>query len=307
MTIVGVAEDVDDDMVSADTVLITVAATTTPRQNVNSAFIDSPFIQAFDRGSREQSLHVVTGGWVCEARFLRHAVHGPDCTTSAAIADGDVTLSGDEIRISKNRFEAFSDGVFAIAITLLVLGFQPPKLAVVTAATMSRALVALWPQYLVYGATFLTIGIMWFNHYALFHHVRHITYGALVGNLCLLLFIAFLPFPTMLLGLYGLLSTLVFLYGLMMLLISACYGALYYVVRLRPGERGSIMGFVRTRSAWNTLGPIVYFAAMVLAFISPLTAILLVVAIAVFYMLPTTVRSALAAGATGSPESSELS
>lgn len=208
------------------------------------------------------------------------------------------------IQISKGRFEAFSDGVFAIAITLLVLGFQSPKLTVVNDATMARALVALWPQYLVYAASFVTIGIMWFNHYALFHHARSVSYGALVANLGLLLFVAFLPFPTMLLGQFGLLFTLVALYALIMLLISACYGALYYVVMIKPGERGSFVGFVRSRSAWNTLGPAVYAASMVVAFWSPLAGVLLIAAIAVFYMLPVSIGTALAAGAAGGAEPS---
>ncbi|MBV8263659.1 MAG: DUF1211 domain-containing protein [Candidatus Eremiobacteraeota bacterium] len=209
---------------------------------------------------------------------------------------------GREIRISKGRFEAFSDGVFAIAITLLVLGFQAPKGNEATAATMGSWLLRLWPQYIVYAATFVTIGIMWFNHYALFHHARHISYGALVANLALLMLIAFLPFPTLLLGQFGLVSTLLFLYSLLMVLISVCYGALYYVVMLQPGEQGSVGGFIRSRSAWNTLGPVVYAIAMAVSFVSPLAALLLILAMAVFYMLPMTVASALAAGARGSTE-----
>jgi uncharacterized membrane protein len=209
--------------------------------------------------------------------------------------------SGGGIRISKGRFEAFSDGVFAIAITLLVLGFQPPKLAVVNEATMTGALIALWPQYLVYVVSFVTVGIMWFNHYALFHHARHVTYGALIANLALLLFIAFLPFPTLMLGQYGLLASLVFFYSLIMFMIALCFGVLWYVAKLRPDGRGSLMGFVHSRSAWNTLGPVVYAVAMILAFFSPLASVILIAAIAVFYVMPGTVSSALAAGAGSEP------
>jgi uncharacterized membrane protein len=207
---------------------------------------------------------------------------------------------GVEIKISKGRFEAFSDGVFAIAITLLVLGFQAPKGNEASAATMGSWLVRLWPQYLVYAATFITIGIMWFNHYALFHHAQHISYGALVANLLLLMLIAFLPYPTLLLGQFGLVPTLLSFYSLLMVLISLCYGALYYVVILKPEERGSIGGFIKSRSLWNTLGPAVYAVAMGLSFASPLGALLLILAMAIFYMLPKSVAAALAAGARGS-------
>ncbi len=203
--------------------------------------------------------------------------------------------SNKSIQISKGRFEAFSDGVFAIAITLLVLGFQPPKLAVVSDAAMTATLLALWPQYLVYVASFVTVGIMWFNHYALFHHARHVSYAALITNLALLLLVAFLPFPTMLLGQYGLLATSVFFYSLIMFAISLCFGVLWYVAKLRPDEGGSFAGYVRSRSAWNTLGPAVYAIAMLLSHYSPLSSVLLIAAIAIFYMLPQTVSSALSA------------
>lgn len=207
-----------------------------------------------------------------------------------------------DINISKGRFEAFSDGVFAIAITLLVLSFQAPKGNEASAATMGSWLLRLWPQYLVYSATFITIGIMWFNHYALFHNARHISYGALVTNLLLLMLIAFLPYPTVLLGQFGLVPTLLSFYSLLAVLISLCYGVLYYVVMLKPHERGSIGGFVRSRSLWNTLGPAVYAAAMALSFVSPLGALLLILAMAVFYMLPMSVAAALSAGGRGSAE-----
>jgi len=201
------------------------------------------------------------------------------------------------IRISKGRFEAFSDGVFAIAITLLVLSFQPPKLAIVNEATMTGALLSLWPQYLVYGVTFATVGIMWFNHYALFHGARHVSYGTLIANLALLMLIAFLPFPTLLLGEYGLVSSLVFFYSLIMVLISLCYGILYFVTKVGPDEPATLAGYVRTRTAWNTVGPVAYAAAALLAFASPLSSVILIAVLAIYYMLPSTVRLALAASA----------
>ena len=205
------------------------------------------------------------------------------------------------IRINKARFEAFSDGVFAIAITLLVLGFQVPKLASPSGAGMAASLIGLWPQYLVYVASFITVGIMWFNHYALFHHVRYVTYAALVANLTLLLLVAFLPFPTQLLGQYGLLAPSVFLYCVVMFAIALAYGALYYVVKLAPGERGSVGDYLRTRSLWNTLGPIVYALAMLLAQRWPLWSMILVSLMAIFYASPGAVAAALAASSAGAP------
>lgn len=201
------------------------------------------------------------------------------------------------IRISKGRFEAFSNGVFAIAITLLVLVLPTPKLSSINEATVTGALLSLWPQYLVYFASFATIGIMWFNHYALFHHARYITYGGLVANLALLMVIAFLPFPTLLLGQYGLVPAAVAFYGLTLLVIALCFNVLWYLATLKPTEGGSFAGFLRSRNAWNTLGMFVYAIGMGLAFVSSIVSIALFVLVALFYILPWTVRSALAASA----------
>jgi uncharacterized membrane protein len=201
------------------------------------------------------------------------------------------------IRIAKGRFEAFSDGVFAIAITLLVLELPIPKLAVVNESTIVHGLLGLWPQLLVYCASFATIGIMWFNHYALFHYARHISYAALVANLLLLLLIAFLPYPTWLLGQYALVPAAVAFYGLTLLAISIMFGMLGYVATIPEGGQASIFGYLRSRNAWNTLGPAVYVIGTALAFVSAIGAIVLFAAIAIFYLLPGTVRGQLAAGA----------
>jgi uncharacterized membrane protein len=199
--------------------------------------------------------------------------------------------------ISKGRFEAFSDGVFAIAITLLVLGFQPPRLAVVSEPAMFAALRALWPQYLVYFASFATIGIMWFNHYALFHHAKRVSYAALIANLGLLLFVCFLPFPTALLGQYALLPAAVCFYGATLFAISLCFNVLGYVAALPHDQPGNFLGLVRSRNLWNTGGLVVYGLGSALAFLSPVASIALFAAVALYYMSPSTVRATLAATA----------
>ena len=205
----------------------------------------------------------------------------------------------ESITISKGRFEAFSDGVFAIAITLLVLELRPPEGGVKDAALL-RELIALWPEYLVYVASFATIGIMWFNHYALFHNVRSVSYTALIANLALLLLVCFVPFTTLLLGRVGLLPSATAFYGLILLALSICFNVLYYAATVPPGEHGSVGDFLRKRNAWNSIGVIVYAAATLLAYVSPLASILTFVAMAVFYLLPGTVRVALGAGGEGS-------
>ena len=202
------------------------------------------------------------------------------------------------LSISKGRLEAFSDGVFAIAITLLVLELRPPE-AVSNDAALIAALGALWPEYLVYFASFATIGIMWFNHSALFHNVRAVSYTALVANLALLLGVCFLPFTTLLLGRVGLMPSATAFYGLTLLAISICFNVLWYAAHVPAGEHGSVYDFVRKRNAWNSIGLIVYAGGTVLAYFSPLASIVLFAAMAIYYLLPGTVRSALAASADG--------
>lgn len=198
-----------------------------------------------------------------------------------------------EIVISKGRFEAFSDGVFAIAITLLILELRPPDLSVPTNAALVPALLAMWPEFLVYWASFATIGIVWFNHYALFHNAQRITYTALIANLALLSFVCFVPFTTLLIAREGMIGVAAAFYGLVLLLLSACFNVLFYVMMLAPDERPTFIGFIRKRNMWNSLGPAVYFAGVFVAFVSPIASILLFAAMAVFYLLPATVKSTL--------------
>lgn len=95
------------------------------------------------------------------------------------------------------RIEAFSDGVFAIAITLLILEIKVPQ---VPDGTLGRALLHLWPSFLAYLASFFTIGVMWMNHHRLFTLIGAAT-DTLIGlNLLLLMGVTWIPFPTALLA-----------------------------------------------------------------------------------------------------------
>ena len=93
------------------------------------------------------------------------------------------------------RLETFSDGVFAIAATLLVLEFS-----VTSSDDLGHALLHLWPSYLAYVTSFLTIGIIWMNHHHTVSLIARIDRTMLFINNLLLLTVAFLPFPTKLVG-----------------------------------------------------------------------------------------------------------
>lgn len=95
------------------------------------------------------------------------------------------------------RLEAFSDGVFAIAITLLVIEIKVPQPNEVHAAGgLWPALWHLWPSYLAYLISFVTIGIMWANHHAISHYVRRVDRRYVLVTIALLMAIGFIPFTT---------------------------------------------------------------------------------------------------------------
>ena len=101
--------------------------------------------------------------------------------------------------VSSGRLEAFSDGVFSIAATLLVLELRVPPDA---AGGLGPALLAEWPSYASYVVSFLTIGIILVNHHALFANVRRVDRRLLFLNLLLLLSVSTIPFPTAIVGRY---------------------------------------------------------------------------------------------------------
>jgi uncharacterized membrane protein len=100
-------------------------------------------------------------------------------------------------RFDPGRIEAFSDGVFAIAITLLVLEISVPADAF---DDLWRGIVDEWASYLAYVTSFLTIGVLWLAHHALFRRTPHVDATVVRLNLLLLMVVAFMPFPTRLIA-----------------------------------------------------------------------------------------------------------
>ena len=95
----------------------------------------------------------------------------------------------------KNRLEAFADGIFAIAATLLTL-----NLTVTEGHPLGQELLTIWPQYAAYAISFLTIGIIWINHHTVMHQIGRVDRTFLTLSVLFLAVIAFIPFPTRLLA-----------------------------------------------------------------------------------------------------------
>lgn len=189
--------------------------------------------------------------------------------------------------MNKARVESFSDGVFAFAITLLVLGFQVPDLKTVSEPILREALIGQIPQILPYVTSFATIGIIWLNHHTMFHDVDRVERGTLILNLLLLLVVSFIPYPTAVLGRYGPLPSSAALYGLVLTLLGITYNVLWrHIARRRLSRNHENTAFVDSRTLRNLVGTVVYPLGTAIAFFSPRSAMFIYFALALFYFFP---------------------
>jgi uncharacterized membrane protein len=184
------------------------------------------------------------------------------------------------------RIEAFSDGVFAIATTLLIIEVHVPH-----GDNLGHELLRLWPSYLGYLTSFLTVGVMWINHHHLFTLIDRADRTFLLLNTLLLLCIAFVPFPTAVLAQYvrtGDARAAAVLYGATLTVTALVFNAVWRYAsndRRLLGPRAPQAEVDDITRAY-TIGPFIYGASGVLAFASPKASAAAYLAIAVFFALP---------------------
>jgi uncharacterized membrane protein len=189
--------------------------------------------------------------------------------------------------MNKARLEAFSDGVFGFAITLLVLGVQVPSLRTVTDAELRVALLQALSQLVPYVTSFATIGIIWLNHHAMFDSVERVEHRTLMLNLLLLLVVTFIPYPTAVLSRYGALPSSAFLYGCTLTALGIAYSFLWlHIVRRGLSSVRMDPKQVRTRFRRNLVGAVAYSAATVTALRLPQVSVIVYFMVAVFYLAP---------------------
>jgi uncharacterized membrane protein len=195
--------------------------------------------------------------------------------------------------VSKARVEAFSDGVIAIAITLLVLDLHVPEPG--ADPSLAHRLAVQWPSYAAYVVSFLTIGIIWINHTAMLRRVQSVDHSILFLNLLLLMTVALLPFTTALMAAYlkasdgGNLAAVI--YGGSFLLMALAFFAMQrHLLRARvhllhehltPELRHAVL-------RRNATGLLPYAFATIGGVLSPYLTLAVCGAVAVFYALPTT-------------------
>ena len=187
-----------------------------------------------------------------------------------------------------SRLEAFSDGVFAIAATLLVLELRVPA----ESTDLGGALLRLWPAYAAYLVSFLTIGIIWVNHHTLLEHCKRVDRRFLYLNLLLLIAVGIVPFPTALVGQYILsehsATAALVVYGLGAVLIAIAFsGVFFYATHdQRLMGRAAAARRVRDEGRLFPIGLAAYTLGIALAFVAPLASLAVYGATALFYALP---------------------
>lgn len=189
--------------------------------------------------------------------------------------------------MNKSRFESFSDGVFAFAITLLVLGVALPEIRYTSDHALTSALLGLWPNLIAYALSFAVIGILWQNHHALFRLVARIDRKTILLNLLLLSGIVFIPFATSTLGSYPTMHASTFLYGGVLLFCATANNLmLAHLARRQAFRNGGVDAvIVRTtrayRGAWAT-----YAVATLLALVVPIASFAAYLAIVCYFLVP---------------------
>jgi uncharacterized membrane protein len=191
--------------------------------------------------------------------------------------------------VSKPRFEAFSDGVFAIAITLLIFGIALPTFGgrVPSEGELSGAFLRLWPNLLAYALSFAVIGIMWQNHHALFRLVERVDRKTAYLNLTLLGVTAFIPFASSALGAYPTTRPAAFLYGLTLTAAATAYNLmLTHLVRSAAFATRIDRRTIRETVIAYRVGWLTYALAAVIALAAPVVSFALYLLIAAYYLFP---------------------
>jgi uncharacterized membrane protein len=196
------------------------------------------------------------------------------------------------LEMSVGRLEAFSDGVLAIVITLLILEIHVPS---GHEGTLGSALAAQWPQYAAFLVSFLIVGIIWLNHHAMFNLLRRTDHGIRVLNLLLLLPVTVLPWPTALLAEYthegtpGDQRIAVLVYGLTSTAMALAFNALWRYMLRHPQlhKPGGTTDLLAVRTFRYNAGLAVYPVATAIGLVSVPVFLVLMLGLAFVYLLPT--------------------
>jgi len=181
--------------------------------------------------------------------------------------------------MGKGRLEAFSDGVIAIIITIMVLEMKVPHGASI------KALLPLFPVFLSYALSFVYVGIYWNNHHHMLHTLNRVTGGILWANLHLLFWLSLIPFTTGWMGENHFESVPAALYGGILFMAAVAYVILQLTIIASQGENSSLQRAVGDDWKGN-MSPVVYLLGIVAAYWSPALSVTLYVLMALVWLVP---------------------
>lgn len=191
---------------------------------------------------------------------------------------------------SKSRVETFSDGVFAIIVTLLVLEIKVPHIDLHDNSNdLLKALIALFPKFISWIISFFTVCVIWVNHHRLFKIFHIFNHGLFWWNAVLLMWCSFIPFPTAVLGDYPNNQTAVLLYGFVMMLMALTFSLMrIYVsnkksllnpeIDLQKFKKGTVFSII--------FGPLLYLAGAIFSYIHPYISFAIYLGIAIYFIFP---------------------
>lgn len=186
--------------------------------------------------------------------------------------------------MEKSRLEAFSDGVFAIVITLLILDIRFPDVAY---SQFASALRSLLPRILAYVMSFIIIGVYWVTHHASMHAMRKTDRNFLWLNILLLLCVSFIPFPTSLLGRYPFQAWPIIIYGLTLIACNAVGYLMLVYVWFHPHLAVPEFGkqYIRRHTPVYIVVNAFYLCAILLAHWLPLLSYIIYITVVVFLIV----------------------
>lgn len=191
---------------------------------------------------------------------------------------------------SKSRVETFSDGVFAIIVTLLVLEIKVPHIDLHdNSSDLLKALIGLFPKFISWIISFFTVCVIWVNHHRLFKIFHIFNHGLFWWNAVLLMWCAFIPFPTAVLGDYPNNQIAVLLYGIVMMFMALTFSLMRIYVAKRKSLLSSeidIQKFKKGTIFSIIFGPVLYLAGAIVSFIHPYLSFAIYLGIAIYFIFP---------------------
>jgi uncharacterized membrane protein len=187
---------------------------------------------------------------------------------------------GAEGREGAKRVEAFSDGVIAIIITIMVLEMHAPEEPGI------EHLWALWPVFSAYALSYAYVAVYWVNHHRMFHYASRVTNSLLWSNIALLFALSLVPFATAYLGEHDFSRDATLVYMATMLLPSFAYTWLQSVIRRTGAQDDAAQDYHRQTSRKGLAATIVYAVGLPLTLVSPWLGLGCAALVAVFWFLP---------------------